>query len=352
MQSTAGSRVATEPGRFSILAGKQAPATDAYTLTFPTTLERISAVRVEALPDPANPKGGVGRSRDDGNFVLTGITLVAKSPDGRETPILLATAAADFSQKGYPVGDALRNPDPKHHGWAVAPRLTEPHVAVFSTAAPIAIPAGSVLRLTLDQQFEFSYPGFSLGKFRVSVTDDPSPKLTTAIGEETSRTFSDKPPHCRTAAEEQQIWNQFAAVAPQLRAQRDEIVKLKAELAAVKPTATPILRELAAGKRRETRQHNRGNFLDPGDPVDAGIPEAFGTLPAGAPLNRLGVAQWLCARDNPLTARVAVNRVWASLFGIGIVETQEDFGTQGTPPTHPELLDWLAVDFMDQGWSI
>jgi hypothetical protein len=96
---------------------------------------------------------------------------------------------------------------------------------------------------------------------------------------------------------------------------------------------------------------NRGNFLDPGDPVEPAVLSSFGSLPEGAPKNRLGVAQWLCSRDNPLTARVAVNRMWAGLFGTGIVETQEDFGTQGTPPSHPELLDWLAVDFMDGGWS-
>jgi hypothetical protein len=96
---------------------------------------------------------------------------------------------------------------------------------------------------------------------------------------------------------------------------------------------------------------NRGNFLDPGDPVSPGTPAAFHSLPEGAPLNRLGVAEWICSRENPLTARVAVNRIWAQLFGTGLVESQEDFGTQGTPPEYPEVLDWLAVDFMDHGWS-
>jgi hypothetical protein len=112
------------------------------------------------------------------------------------------------------------------------------------------------------------------------------------------------------------------------------------------------MQELPVGKRRETRIHVRGNFLEPGDVVQPSVPTAFGSLPKDAPHNRLAMAQWLVHADNPLTSRVQVNRFWARLFGRGIVLTEEDFGTQGTPPTHPELLDWLAVDFVQQGWSV
>ena len=115
---------------------------------------------------------------------------------------------------------------------------------------------------------------------------------------------------------------------------------------------TPVMRELASDKQRETRIHQRGNFLDKGDLVEPSVTELFGKLPNGAKPNRLGVAQWIMQPDNPLTARVMVNRVWARLFGTGIVETEEDFGSQGTPPLHPELLDWLAVDFRENGWSL
>jgi hypothetical protein len=95
----------------------------------------------------------------------------------------------------------------------------------------------------------------------------------------------------------------------------------------------------------------KGSYLSPGEPVQPGVPEAFHPLTKGAPLNRMGVARWLVDPDNPLTARAAVNRYWAELFGTGLVETEEDFGTQGEPPSHPELLDWMAVEFMHRGWD-
>ncbi|NQV22971.1 MAG: DUF1553 domain-containing protein [Rhodopirellula sp.] len=117
-------------------------------------------------------------------------------------------------------------------------------------------------------------------------------------------------------------------------------------------TRTPVMKELAEGKRRETRLHQRGNFLDPGEQVEPAVLRKFGMTSDDAPQNRLGVARWIMQPENPLTARVMVNRVWARLFGIGLVETEEDFGTQGIPPSHPDLLDWLAVDFRERGWSI
>ncbi len=116
--------------------------------------------------------------------------------------------------------------------------------------------------------------------------------------------------------------------------------------------STLIMRELPPGKRRTTRIHDRGNFLSPTDEVQPDVPAAFHPLPAGAPRNRLGFAQWLVSKDNPLTARVTVNRFWARMFGRGIVETEEDFGTQGATPSHPELLDWLAVEFMRTNWDV
>ena len=117
-------------------------------------------------------------------------------------------------------------------------------------------------------------------------------------------------------------------------------------------TKVPIFKELPENRRRLTKEHIRGNFLDQGKVMAPKVLENFGTLPADKPLSRLGVSEWLMQTENPLTARVMVNRIWARIFGTGIVETEEDFGTQGTLPSHPQLLDWLAVDFREKDWSL
>jgi hypothetical protein len=113
-----------------------------------------------------------------------------------------------------------------------------------------------------------------------------------------------------------------------------------------------VVSEDAGFARPSTNIRERGTFTSKGELVYADIPSALGTLPRDAMPNRLGLAQWLVSDDNPLTARVTVNHFWETLFGHGLVETSEDFGTQGDPPTHPELLDWLATEFMQNGWSM
>jgi hypothetical protein len=124
-------------------------------------------------------------------------------------------------------------------------------------------------------------------------------------------------------------------------------------LADPKPgTTVPILRDLPKDKRRTTRLQHRGNFLDLGDEVTAGTPAVFPPLLEGTPRDRLALARWLVDEDNPLTARVLANRLWEGLFGAGLVPTSEDFGAQGDPPTHPELLDWLATELVRTRWDL
>ena len=136
----------------------------------------------------------------------------------------------------------------------------------------------------------------------------------------------------------------------QRRALEQELAALRAARPAV-PTL-PVLAELPRDQRRETHVLVKGNFLTRGDRVEAGVPVSFHSLPADTPIDRLAVARWLVDPANPLTARVAVNRVWAQLFGVGLVATEEDFGTQGDPPSHPALLDYLACEFVDQHWDM
>ena len=137
------------------------------------------------------------------------------------------------------------------------------------------------------------------------------------------------------------------ADSQQPKTKQVELAKLEASFPKV-----PVMLDLPDGKQRITRLQQRGNFLDPGVEVSPATIALFGSFPKDAPANRLGLARWVMQAENPLTARVMVNRIWARIFGIGLVETEENFGSQGFQPSHPELLDWLAVDFREQGWSI
>ena len=142
-------------------------------------------------------------------------------------------------------------------------------------------------------------------------------------------------------------------IAPELKPIRDELAGLKKQVAAIKPeTTVPVLAELPANSRRKTKIQLRGNYLALGDEVAEGVPEAIAPLPPDAPRDRLALARWLVSDDNPLTARVVVNRHWEQIFGSGLVPTSEEFGSQGEPPTHPELLDWLATELVASRWDL
>jgi mono/diheme cytochrome c family protein len=163
------------------------------------------------------------------------------------------------------------------------------------------------------------------------------------------RAVLDVPAANRTADQHSKLAAHFRSVAPSLKPLRDEVAALEKSRPAV--ALLPVMQELPAGQRRTTRVLVKGDFLNPGEPVEPGVPAAFHALPPGAAADRLALAKWLVRPENPLTARVAVNRLWAQIFGRGLVETEEDFGTQGEPPTHPELLDWLATEYIRLGWD-
>jgi hypothetical protein len=159
------------------------------------------------------------------------------------------------------------------------------------------------------------------------------------------------PAEARSAEHREVLWRHCAAHADELRRERVALANLRERLATLTEPFTTMVMSVAE-KPRETFILNRGDYAQPTDRVEAGTPLALPPLPAGAPANRLGLAQWLTMRGHPLTARVEVNRLWKMLFGTGIVATAADFGAQGEWPSHPELLDWLAVDFMEHGWDV
>ncbi len=263
-------------------------------------------------------------------------------------PIALSGAFADANRPQFDAGASLKNHDPGKHGWAVNPRDDHPHEIVYLVESPATAPGTAKLRMVLDQRHEKKQA--TLGRFRLSVTTDPRVASVVRLPAEV-RAILAVPESSRTAAQRAVLDEHYRSIAPQLAELRRTLAKRRQALAGIKPPTTPIMRELPPDQRRTTHIHERGNFLSLGEEVSPGVPEAFHPLPEGPP-NRLTLARWLVDPHNPLTPRVAANRFWEKLFGLGIVETSEDFGAQGTPPTHPELLDWLAAEFLAQDWSM
>jgi hypothetical protein len=263
-----------------------------------------------------------------------------------ETVLKLRNASANRSDAGFEASKAIDDNLSANNGWGAKESTDETLVASFEIEGGPVIEPGSLWVVTMTHQ---GGEGRTLGRFRVSATSEPPPvrELPDEIRDILGVSGDE-----RSEAQHQQLMDYFRDFAPSL-VEVDRLLRERRKaLAEIKPVALPVMRELPPDQRRITRILNSGNFLDPGESVDAGVPSVFHPLPEGVGTNRLGLARWLVSRENPLTARVAVNRWWAQLFGVGLVETEEDFGTQGSLPTHPELLDWLAVEFMDRDWDV
>ncbi len=149
----------------------------------------------------------------------------------------------------------------------------------------------------------------------------------------------------RTAAQLLELKKYFRSTVPEFKAVAEKLAATRKQYDAVKGVPTPILKELSEKQKRTTKIHTRGNFLDQGKEVQPGVPAFLPALPKDMPANRMSLAKWLVAPENPLTARVTVNRYWEQVFGLPLMESPDDFGIRGKSPTHPELLDWLAVEF-------
>lgn len=155
----------------------------------------------------------------------------------------------------------------------------------------------------------------------------------------------------RTPGQRATLWTYCAEYSRALAPKRTALANLEERLSVLTEEFTTMVMDIAA-KPRETFILNRGDYSQPTRKVTAGTPKVLPSMPANAPNNRLGLAEWITMKENPLTARVAVNRMWKLLFGTGLVATSADFGLQGEWPSHPELLDWLAVDFVEKGWDV
>ena len=220
---------------------------------------------------------------------------------------------------------------------------------VFVPEDATDIPPGATLTFTL--RHEMRKTSRNVGHFRVSVTASPNPEFVVQIPA-SLRAALDKPVQERSLEEKEKLSAAYRAVAPSLDATRTQITALRKQIDKLGIATAMIMKERPNFTRPAAYIRERGTFTSPGELVYADVPSAFNPLPRDAMPNRLGLAEWLVSDDNPLTARVTVNHFWETIFGRGIVETSEDFGTQGDPPSHPELLDWLATEFVRNNWSM
>ena len=353
VKATAGTRLTVQSDS-SVLAGTPeggtAPASEDYltTLALPAKGGPWRALRLEVLPDPSLPKGGPGRDIY-GNFVLSGIEARIDPPEGQAT-------AAPLRFTSVQVDDAVgRLTLDWPYRWtidATRDETRQPRQAVFVLESPLSAKEVASGRLTITLKHSGRVVNQGLGRIRFSVTSSPEPTRIVGLPlrlREAWRTA----PAARTTAQREQLDAQFRESTPLLKQERDRRRDLRKSLDDLGIVKAPIMREKVSFERPSTRLRLRGNYTSLGERVYAGTPAALHAWPEEAPINRLGLAQWLVSPDNPLTARVTVNRFWEQLFGIGLVETVEDFGMQGSLPSHPELLDWLAVEFREgQSWSV
>jgi hypothetical protein len=336
-----GSEFIVEEDGSVIVTGKVV-AKDTHTITTSVSIRGARALRLEALTWPTLPKSGPGRS-GTGNFVLTTFSLKSG-----EKAIALHKPAADFSQDGFPVAAVLD--DKKETGWGVMPQLGQEHTAVFEFKEPFGTADRTPLVITMD--YRSVHADHLIGRFRLSVTSDASLAAGVAMPAKI-RAILHAPAEKRDEPQKKDLATHYRTVAPLLDHVRVELSDTEKRLEEFQKKVRKSLVTVAAAPRT-VRVLPRGNWLDAtGEVVTPGVPAFMKALETGdRRATRLDLARWLVARDNPLTARVFVNRLWKLAFGTGISKRLDDLGAQGEWPVHPELLDWLATQFMEEGWDV
>jgi mono/diheme cytochrome c family protein len=354
-----------EEGRFVHITQPSDLIAYDVSIKLPATKQPITGIRVVFYRDEAAPGGGLGfgpaegparrqaknSSTSDatfkGNFVLTALTASADEVPGDQVNLhrlrALRQVTATSWQDEYPVENCL---DPRNeNGWS--PQL-EQEGSVHLTAT-LAEPLNPAETPYATVQLNFGH-GRSLvaAKFEIQAmtgVDDGSPLPREVIA------ILEKKSDERNADEQSRLQDYYIHHAEATKHSRIDIANLEERLAVLTGEFPTMVMDVGA-KPRETFILHRGDYAQPNDKVEPGTPAALPPLADDAATDRLALARWIVMRESPLTARVAVNRIWQMLFGVGLVKTAADFGTQGEYPSHPELLDWLAVDFVESGWDV
>ena len=313
---------------------------DTFTLRFPAPTHPFRSIRLELLADDALPNQGPGLAAN-GNLVLTEVSVRV---DGEAVPI--AAARASFEQPGYPVAKA-HDGALGRGGWAVMRGQDgAPAEAIFDLARPVGGEGASVVEVEVAQVHGGRH---LMGRWRLSLgAAGGTPALAPRLRELLSLPEDERPEETR--AELDHLHRAHCAL---LADDREEKARLEGELMSLRGQI-PLVMETRSVEPMVTRVLARGDWMDEtGEVVQPGVPAALGVIAVeGRRPTRLDLARWLVDGRNPLVARVLVNRVWRLFMGRGIVETLDDFGVQGTSPTHPELLDHLATRLVDSGWDL
>ncbi len=354
----------------SMLALGYAPTKHKVKFIAKTDVQNVTAMRLELLTDPNLPAGGPGRSTQ-GLGALTEFIVEAAPADGpakiQKVKIVKATADinppetplqpkfADNSGKKRvtgPVQYAIDSNDDTAWGIDAGPgRRNQSRKAVFNFEKPVSFPGGTVFNIYLAMMHgganSDDNENNNLGRVRLSVTIAPDPHADPLP--QNVRDILSIPRDQRSPAQLRAEFSYWRTTVPEWKDADDQIAAIWREYP---EGATQLVLNARLDDHRETHILKRGDFLQPDARVEPGVPAFLNPLPANAPLNRLTFARWLVDRKSPTTARSIVNRIWQSYFGTGIVATAENFGTQCDPPSNQELLDWMAVEFMDSGWSL
>lgn len=353
----------------SQVAHGYAPTRWTSTFTNTTTMPDIRAFRLEAFTDPNLPAHGPGRAIN-GLFALTEfkVEAVDASDPKKKRTVKFVKATADFANERFQLGELYEDKDGKRGftgpaeyaidgkgdtAWGIDAgpgRRNQDRKAVFLADTNVAIPGGTTLTFSFQQNHggwnSDDVKTMNLGRFRVSATSDPKAEadpLPRAV-----REILTIPTEKRTAAQTAAVFDHWRTTVKEWQAANDRIEALWKS----HPESATQLTLERRNEPRMTSLLHRGDWLKPQKAIDAGTPAFLHGLKSDGAPTRLDFAKWLVDRNSPTAARSIVNRIWQGHFGIGIVATSEDLGSQSEAPSHPELLDWLAVEFMEGGWSL
>jgi len=331
------------------------PPKDTYEFETLVPADRLGGLRIEVLPDATLAgNGGFGRA-GNGNIVVTKIEAEIEPPgDAKVIPVELVRAEASYEQNGWPAGGVLQLKGQKAKGWAIdgndPDKRVPRQIAVFP-AKPVSLPENARLVVRIRQE---AFDGHMIGRFRLSFSEE-EPALLGVDGSTVPKDVREAISVARAerSAQQQKALETFyreKVDGPIKRAEAArDAAKKRVESFKGSLTSAMVMKE---GPVRDAFLLIRGEYDKRGEKVEAGLPGFLPPLPEGTEPDRLALARWLVSRDHPLTSRVWVNRTWERFFGTGLCKTSENLGSQAEYPSHPELLDWLAAEFMESGWDM